>query len=72
MEKNAKGVRGFLLYSPFSKNYFFRVYNKDKTFTDYKITAEEIEIELISKYNALIETDSGNILDFSSEVLGKK
>jgi hypothetical protein len=71
-EISAKDVKGFLLYSPFHKNYFFRVYNnKDKRkFKDYKITAEDIEIKLLSKFNSLIEFDTGeNILDYSSEVV---
>jgi hypothetical protein len=71
-EKSAKGIKGFLLYSPFHKSHFFRVYDdKDKRqFKDYKITAEDIEIKLLSKFNALIEFDTGeNILDYSSEVV---
>jgi hypothetical protein len=71
-EISAKDVKGFLLYSPSHKSHFFRVYNnKDKRkFKDYKITAEDIEIKLLSKFNALIEFDSGeNILDYSSEVV---
>lgn len=74
-EKGAKGVRGFLLYNPFTKNHFFRVHNKKDPlkFKDYKITAEDIEIKLLSNFNALIELDGGeNILDYSSEILGRK
>jgi hypothetical protein len=71
-EKCAKGVKGFLLYSPFHKSHFFRVYDdKDKRqFKDYKITAEDIEIKLLSKFNALIEFDNGdNLLDYTTEVV---
>lgn len=72
-EKGAKGVRGFLLYNPFTKNHFFRTYSKKDRFKDYKITAEDIEIKLLSNFNALIELDGGeNILDYSSEILGRK
>lgn len=74
-EKKAKGVRGYLLYSPITKNHFFRVHNKkDPTkFKDYQITAEDIEIKLLSNFNALIELDTGEkILDYSSKVLGNK
>jgi hypothetical protein len=37
-EKSAKGVRGFLLYSPVTKDYFFRIYDPadKRKFTDYK------------------------------------
>jgi hypothetical protein len=71
-EISAKDVKGFLLYSPFHKSHFFRVYNKKdkRKFKDYKITAEDIEIKLLSKFNALIEFEGGeNILDYSSEVV---
>jgi hypothetical protein len=72
-EKPAKGVKGFLLYSPFTKKHFFRVYDpKDKSiFVDYDITAEDIEIELLSNYNSLYESEKRNRLGYSSKVLGK-
>jgi len=71
-EKSAKGVKGFLLYSPFDKCHFFRVYNKKK-FKDYRITAEDIEIKLLSKFNALVEFDNGeSVLDYTSEVVKRK
>lgn len=74
-EISAKGVKGFLLYNPFIKSYFFRVYNnKDKRkFKDYKITAEDIEIKLLSKFNALVEFDNGeSVLDYTSEIVKRK
>lgn len=74
-EKKTKGVRGYLLYDPIDQKHFFRVYNKkDPTkFKDYKITAEDIEIKLLSNFNALIEFDTGaKILDYSSKVLGNR
>ena len=73
-EVSAKGIRGYLLYSPIGNKYFFRVHNKDNPseFTDYKITAEDIQIKLISNFNSLVEYDDGTkALDYSSEVLGK-
>lgn len=72
-EKPAKGIKGFLLYSPLTKDYFFRVYNKKdkRKFTDYQITAEDIEIKILSRFNALIEKDGHYYLDYTSEVLGK-
>ena len=73
-EKSAKGVKGFLLYNPFTKNHFFRIHNsKNPTkFKDYKITAEDIEIKLLSNFNSLVEFENGEkILDYSSEVLGR-
>ena len=74
-EKKAKGIKGYLLYSPVTQTHFFRVHNKkDPTkFKDYKITAEDIEIKLLSNFNALIEFDTGGkILDYTSEVLGNR
>lgn len=71
-EKPAKGVKGFFLYSPSDKKYFFRVYDQEdkKKFTDYQVTAEDIEVELVSDYNALYdEDDAENRLDYSSKVL---
>ena len=45
---------------------------KDKRkFTDYQITAEDIEIKILSRFNALIEKDGRHYLDYTSEVLGK-
>ena len=75
-EKSAKGVRGFLLYSPFTHKHFFRVYDPvDKSkFTDYKVTAEDIEVEILLDFNALYEdteNPDNNRLDYSSRVLGK-
>ena len=74
-EVSAKGIRGYLLYSSIENRYFFRVHNKDNPaeFTDYKITAEDIHIELLSDFNALVQYDDGNqSLDYSSDVLGNK
>ena len=73
-EQSAKGVVGFLLYSPLDKCHFFRVYNKKdkRKFKDYRITAEDIEVKLMSDFNSLIEFDSGDkILDYSRKALGK-
>ena len=74
IEINAKGIRGFLLYSPLIPGYFFRIHNKDNPteFEDYKITAEDIEIELISNFNALVKySDGSQRLDYTQSVLGK-
>jgi hypothetical protein len=78
IEKPAKGVRGFLLYSPFTKDYFFRVYgekdpNGHRKFKDYKLCAEDIEITLNTNYISLYddeEDEENNKLSYSSKVLG--
>lgn len=71
--KEAKGVRGFLLYSPFSKTHFFRVYSEDKSnFKDYKICAEDIEIEILDQFIVLNEGTEIGTMDYSDSVLGKE
>jgi len=70
-EKTAKGTKGFILYSPFTKRYFFRVYKNDGEFVDYDINCEEIEVELISEWNSLYTNPTKNTLDWSSKALGK-
>ena len=62
-----------MLYSPFTQKHFFRIYHEDKSFTDYKICAEDIEVQILDDAIELYETeDEGkNRLDFSRRVLGK-
>lgn len=74
-EQGAKGIKGSLLYNFSNREHFFRVYSETnkRDFKDYRITAEDIEIQLISNFNALVEYDDGSkALDWSSEALGKK
>lgn len=74
-EEQAKGKRGFLLYSPFSKKHFFRVYESEdkRQFTDYDLCAEDIEIEILDDWTALYKTEEGkNRLDYTSKVLGRE
>ena len=66
-EKNAKGTKGFLLWNPKAQDFIFRVYNKDKTFTDYIILCEELELEISSNFYSLFSTDNRKYLDFSSK-----
>ena len=71
-EKPTKGVKGFILYSPFGKRYFFRIYHSQGQFTDYDIRAEEIEVELDGEWLSLYESENGrNYLDWSSKALGR-
>lgn len=70
-EINAKGARGFLLYDFKNEEYIFRIYS-GKDFTDYKLRAEEIEIEIVSGWYSLYESENEKTLDFSSKSLGKK
>ncbi|MCX5637086.1 MAG: hypothetical protein NTX52_05255 [Planctomycetota bacterium] len=65
-ENPAKDVKGFLLYSPFTRKYFFRVYNPDKTFEDYDLAFEDMEVQILDSFVALYKTDKGNKLDYST------
>ena len=63
----AKGQKGFLLYNPFEKRYFFRVYDSEnkRKFADYKLCAEDIEIEIIDdrlELYAQQETETSEIM----------
>lgn len=77
IEKPAKGQKGFFLYSPIGDYYWFRVYDPEdkRKFTDYKICAEDIEVEIICDGLSLYEKENGeekkNQLDWSSRVLGR-
>ena len=70
-EKLARGVKGFLLYSPFTKKHFFRVYDpEDKSvFVDYDLVAEDIEIKILSNFTSLYESEKRNRLDYTSKVV---
>jgi hypothetical protein len=69
-EKSGKNQKGFLLYSPFKNTHFFRIYHGE-TFIDYDLYAEEIEIQIVSDWVSLYESEEKNKLDFSSKALGK-
>jgi hypothetical protein len=73
-ETEAKGQKGYLLYSPIEKRHFFRIYHFDERgdFTDYSINAEEIGIEIIGDWTSLYKGEEYNKLDFSSKALGRK
>lgn len=70
-EKSAKGVNGCLLYSPYTMNYFFRVYDKDSPgkYEDYDIHAEDINVTITDVSISLYRGKTRGILDFSSRVL---
>jgi len=66
-EKNANGTKGFLMWSPQAKDFVFRVYHKDKTFTDYRILCEELELTINSDHYSLYSTDNRKYIDFSTK-----
>lgn len=71
LEKSAKNVEGYLLYDMIDDKYFFRVYNDStkKNFTDYKLSAEDIKIKILSELSLYEEKE--NRLDWSSKYLKK-
>lgn len=73
-EKPAKGVTDYLLYNPFEKQYFFRVYDSaDKSkYTDYDLKIEDMEIQITDRFCSLIESEDGNCINYNRKVLGKK
>jgi hypothetical protein len=75
-EKIATKTKGYFLYSPFGEEkcgrYFFRTYNKDGSFIDYDIRAEEVEVQITSEWISLYKSDNNlNYLDWSSKTLGR-
>lgn len=70
-ETPAAGVRGVLCRSAVSDEYFFRVYEKDGSFTDYDLRHNDLNI--IIEADALAsfyQMGSDVVLDHSPEVLG--
>ena len=65
-EKNAIGARGFLIRGV-EDEVWFRVYHPDKSFTDYEITHHDCEVVIIDPSAALIESEAGEFLDYTSE-----
>ena len=80
-EKPANKVRGFLLYDHLEDRHFFRVYGEvdpatgRKSFTDYNLSAEDIEVTIeattLSLYECDLEDDKANRLSWSSKYLRK-
>ena len=66
-EKNANGTKGFLMWNPKTQDFIFRVYNKDKSFTDYTILCEELELTINSDYYSLFSTENRKYIDFSTK-----
>jgi hypothetical protein len=65
-EERAIGVRGFLIRG-IGDELWFRVYHPDKSFTDYDITHHDCEIVIIDPSAALIKSDAGEFLDYTTE-----
>jgi hypothetical protein len=84
-EINAKGKRGFLLWSYLTDRHFFRIYNwqdeelcnKEESvnmhgFKDYEIYAEDVEVEILAGGLSLYENEDGeHRLDWSRRATGR-
>lgn len=66
-EKNANGTKGFLMWNPKAQDFVFRVYNKDKSFSDYRILCEELCFTIAGDDYSLFTTDNRKYIDFSSK-----
>jgi len=74
-EQGAYNIKGYLLYDPIKRYHFFRVHDKEdpSKFEDYELTAEDIEIQLLSDFNALVENEDGSkVLDYNSKYVRRK
>ncbi len=65
-EEQAIGARGFLIRG-LEDQVWFRVYDRDHNFVDYEITNHDCEVVIIDKDAALIRSDAGDFLDYTTE-----
>ena len=71
VEQPAQGVQGVLIRSAVDNQIWFRVYDQDHEFRDYEITNHDCEIEILDPHAALISTEAGDFLDYTTEALGE-
>lgn len=64
-EQDALGQRGCLIQS-FDGKMYFRVYSPDWEFVDYEITNHDVNIVIADPDAALIRTEHGDFLDYTS------
>jgi hypothetical protein len=70
MIKQANNTQGHLLRQ-FDGSYCFRVYNEDKTFTDYDLVHSDLVVTINDPDSAFYHNKDGStILDHSAETLG--
>ena len=67
--RSARGTRGFLLRS-LDGAYFFRIYEQDGSFRDYKLSHSDLEIEIVDDEATFYEDDEQPRLDHSPRTLG--
>lgn len=64
-EQDALGQRGILIRS-FDGRFYFRQYDAAWNFVDYEITNHDIDIVIADLDAALIRTEHGDFLDYTS------
>jgi len=62
-----KGIKGFLLYDPLKKKYFFQVHNEPGKHVNYEICAEDIAITLDDKDISLYNGITRNKIDWRTQ-----
>jgi len=69
----AFGVKGFILQNFYTKDVFFRVYNEDKTFVDYDLAHNDLEVTIIDESASLyrMENKPEGVIDYTSKILGR-
>jgi len=65
-EIKAIGQRGFLIRG-IGDQIWFRVYDATHDFVDYEISNHDCEVVIIDPDAALIRTEAGDFLDYTSE-----
>lgn len=70
-EKKAKGKKGVLIRQ-LDGEIVFRIYNKDKSFKDYEIWHNDLEVEITDDMASFWENKKHFILDHDSKTLGIK
>ena len=66
LEKPAEGVTGHFLYDHGKDKFFFRVYEEDKSFTDYELHADDIKVTIVSRNLSLCKFAKKNLLGWAT------
>jgi hypothetical protein len=67
--QQANNLKGFLCRS-IDKQYFFRTYNPDGTFTDYELYHSDLEIQILDSDAYIYEKNGEYYIDHSPQTLG--
>ena len=70
---DAKGTKGFILYSPVTNDFFFRVYDSvdKKVYKDYKLAIEDMEVEILDEFVTLVDDGEQSRIAYKRSVLGQ-